>query len=105
MIFIFLLSEKIFKISAEKLSEEIGKLYITAQSEAKEIVEKSVENKAIIDNELQTNVKTIEEIHSSLEDVKKDVFASVTNFSNELDRLFNAFNEAKARLTESGEED
>lgn len=89
----------------EKLSEEIGELYLKAQLEAKEIVEKSVENKAIIDEELESNVKTIEEVHSSLEDVKKDVFASVTNFSNELNRLFETFNVAKSKLTETDIED
>ena len=83
----------------EKLSEEIGKLYLTAQTDAKEIVEKSLENKEIIDQELEANVKTIEEMHSSLGAVKSDILSSVSTFSSELDRLFESFNDAKNKLT------
>ncbi|MBE6733150.1 MAG: hypothetical protein E7561_04045 [Ruminococcaceae bacterium] len=87
----------------EKLSEEIGKLYLTAQTNAKEIVEKSLEDKEIIDQELESNIKTIEEMHESLGTVKSEFLSSVNSFSSELDRLFETFNDAKTKLSASVE--
>ncbi len=83
----------------EKLSESIGKLYLAAQTDAKEILEKSTRDREIIDKEVENNISAIEEMHSSLDSVKNEVMSSVSNFTEELDRLFGAFEEAKTKLS------
>jgi len=83
----------------EKLSESIGRLYLSAQNDAKEILDKSIENRELINKEVEINLSAIEEMHNSLDNVKKDVLSSVNSFSDELDKLFTNFNEAKAKLT------
>ena len=84
----------------EKLSADIGKLYLTAQTDAKEVMEKSIEKREIVNKEVETNLTAIEEMHASLDNVKSDIISSVGNFSDELDRLFATFNEAKEKLAE-----
>lgn len=89
----------------EKLSEDIGKLYLTAQTNAKEIVEQSKKDRELIDREIETNLTAIEEMHASLDSVKNDVVSSVGEFSAELEKLFEKFNEAKLKLKENGAEE
>ena len=85
----------------EKMSEDIGKLYLTAQTNAKEIVEQSLKERELIDKEIEDNLTAIEEMHASLDSVKKDVVSSAGEFSLELEKLFQKFNEAKAKFKES----
>ena len=87
----------------EKLSESIGRLYLAAQTNAKEIMDKSIENRELINKEVESNISAIEEMHTSLDEVKKEVMSSVSSFSEELDKLFSAFEEAKAKLTVNNE--
>ena len=82
----------------ERLSEDIGKLYLTAQTNAKEVMEKSLEERELVSKEIETNLTTIEEMHASLGAVKNDILSSVGNFSDELDRLFEEFSKAKSKL-------
>ena len=89
----------------EKLSEDIGKLYLTAKTDAKEIVEQSLKERELIEREIETNLTAIEEMHTSLDSVKNDVVSSVGEFSNELEKLFDSFNEVKAKLKENGAEE
>jgi len=86
----------------EKLSEDIGKLYLTAKANAKEIVEQSLKEREMIDKEIETNLTAIEEMHASLDSVKNEVVSSVSEFSSELEKLFAKFEEAKAKLKENG---
>ena len=83
----------------EKLSESIGKLYLAAQTDAKEILEKSARERELINKEVENNISAIEEMHSSLDNVKNGVMSSVSNFTEELDRLFSAFEEVKTKLS------
>ena len=87
----------------EKLSESIGKLYLTAQTDAKEILEKSTRDRELIDKEVENNITAIEEMHASLDNVKNEVISSVSSFSEELERLFKAFEDAKAKLSGEAE--
>lgn len=84
----------------EKLSADIGKLYLTAQTDAKEVMEQSIKSRELVNKEVETNLTAIEEMHAELGNVKSDILSSVGNFSNELDRLFATFNEAKEKLAE-----
>lgn len=84
----------------EKLSADIGKLYLAAQTDAKEVMEKSIEKRELVNKEVETNLTAIEEMHASLDNVKSDILSSVGNFSDELDRLFETFNQAKEKLAE-----
>lgn len=89
----------------EKLSEDIGKLYLTAQTNAKEIMEQSARDREIVDKEIETNLAAIEEMHTSLYSVKNDVVSAVGSFSEELEKLFSAFNQMKARFSEGNSEE
>ena len=87
----------------EQLSEDIGKLYISAQSTAKEIVEQAIIDKETINQEIIENVADIEEMNTSFGNVKTDFDACMKLFSNTIERLNSTFLLAKSKL-ETGEE-
>ena len=82
----------------EQLSEDIGKLYISAQSTAKEIVEQARIDKQAINQEIIENVADIEEMNTSFGNLKTDFDACMKLFSNAIERLNSTFLLAKSKL-------
>ncbi len=87
----------------EKLSENIGKLYLVAQANAQAIMQSSEENLNISSSEVSKNLSTIDEAHDSLGEIRQSIIKTSEDFVNELDELINSLNTTKAKITANTE--
>ncbi len=92
-------SEKYEEI--ERLSENIGKLYLVAQANAQAIMENSENSLKLADAEIEKNLSTIEEAHTSLDELKQNILKTSSDFVNELDGLINSLVETKNNISEN----
>lgn len=104
------LKEKCEKISAElkeyndrydeieRLSQNIGKLYLVAESNANAIMKKSAENCQIANSEIERNINSIDNAHTSLCELKEKILATSNEFANEVDDLLKSLDTAKEQV-------
>ncbi len=85
----------------EKLSENIGKLYLVAQANAQAIMSSSQENFEMSKDEVSKNISTIDEAHDSLGEIRQSIIKTSEDFVNELDELINSLNVTKQKITEN----
>lgn len=89
----------------ERLSENIGKLYMVAQSNAKTIMDNAEENSRISNAEIEKNVYAIEQTQSALDELRLAINKTAENFTTELNGLMNSLTQAKAKITDSSVQD
>ncbi len=89
-------SEKYEEI--ERLSENIGKLYLVAQSNAQAIISNSEENARISSEEVNRNLYTINEAHRSLEELRQHITKTSEDFINEVDRMMSSLTETREQI-------
>ena len=85
----------------EKLSENIGKLYLVAQANAQAIMSSSEENLNMSNEEVSKNISTIDEAHDSLGEIRQNIIKTSEEFVSELDELINSLNVTKQKITEN----
>lgn len=85
----------------ERLSENIGKLYLVAQENSKAIMKNSEENANIINQEVSRNLYTIDEAHESLEMLRNSITETSRNFVSEVDGLMNSLVVTKEQISEN----
>lgn len=98
------LSEKLSEYNAKKsemdrLSENIGKLYMVSQANAKTIMANAEENSKIANMEIEKNVSAIEETHKALEGLKQSINETSQNFTKEVESLMRSLEEAKEKFS------
>lgn len=98
------LSEKLSEYNAKKsemdrLSENIGKLYMVSQANAKTIIANAEENSKIANMEIEKNVSAIEETHKALEGLKQSINETSQNFTKEVESLMRSLEEAKEKFS------
>lgn len=98
------LSEKLSEYNAKKsemdrLSENIGKLYMVSQANAKTIMANAEENSKIANMEIEKNVSAIEETHKALEGLKQSINETSQNFTKEVESLMHSLEEAKEKFS------
>ncbi len=71
----------------KKLSENIGKLYLVAQTNAKAIISAANTASESAQNEIQNNITIIEQTDASLLQLKNELLDMSNNFVNEVDKL------------------
>lgn len=71
----------------ERLSENIGKLYLVAQANAQAIIESSEKNAQLANKEVEKNLCTINEAHQSLDELRRSIAKTSDDFINEVDSL------------------
>lgn len=86
------------KVEMERLSEKIGKLYLVAQTNAKNIMSNAEQNSKITDEEIRRNISAIDETHMALENLKNSIRETSENFNNEVNALINSLKSAKAKI-------
>lgn len=84
----------------ERLSQNIGKLYLVAQSNAKAIVKNSVDSIGIASNEVNKNIDSIDLTHKALDELKEKILEMSTQFIKNTDELCESLNAAKEMLTD-----
>ena len=98
------LSEKLSEYNTKKsemdrLSENIGKLYMVSQANAKTIMANAEENSKIANMEIEKNVSAIEETHKALEGLKQSINETSQNFTKEVESLMRSLEEAKEKFS------
>ena len=88
----------------ERLSQNIGKLYLVAKSNSDAIIKDAQENADIMRREVQKNVSYIGDAHESLSGVKEDVLNSSARFAKELDDLMSSLDSAKDKIFKNDED-
>lgn len=80
----------------ERLSENIGKLYLVAQANAQAIMANSAKNAGLARDEVQKNLSALTEAHASLDGLKKNIKKTSDDFMAEVDRLISSLNETRS---------
>ena len=88
----------------EKLSENIGKLYLVAQANAQAIMSSSEENLNMSNEEVSKNISTIDEAHDSLGEIRQNIIKTSEKFVSELDELIQSLVETKAKISNNNNE-
>ena len=68
------------KEEIERLSQNIGKLYLVAQSNAQAIMKNSDESRSLAEEEIARNLSSINEAHESLDALKERVLQTSNDF-------------------------
>ncbi len=89
-------SEKYEEI--ERLSENIGKLYLVAQANAQAIMANSEKNANLANSEVEKNISAINDAHESLDSLRKSVIQTSNEFLGEIDGLISSLNETKETI-------
>lgn len=82
----------------ERLSENIGKLYLVAQTNAHTIMEHSKNSAEIVNEEVNKNIFTIEEAQTSLEDLRKNITKTSEEFVSEVEKLISSLADTKDQI-------
>lgn len=82
----------------ERLSENIGKLYLVAQANARAIMESSESNAEITREEVDRNLSTIDEAHVSLKELRADITKTSEDFVGEVDRLISSLTDTREKI-------
>ena len=90
-------SEKYEEI--ERLSENIGKLYLVAQANAQAIMANSEKNADLANKEVEKNLSAINDAHESLDSLKKSIMQTSNEFLSEIDGLISSLNETRETIS------
>lgn len=82
----------------ERLSENIGKLYLVAQANARAIMESSESNAEITREEVDKNLSTIDEAHTSLKELRESITKTSEDFVGEVDRLIGSLTDTREKI-------
>lgn len=83
----------------ERLSQNIGKLYLVAQSNAKSIMQNSTENKDIVNREVEKNLHSIDSAHEALASLKAEIMQTSDDFVSRVDALVNSLTAAREQIS------
>lgn len=87
----------------ERLSENIGKLYLVAQENAKAIIENSENTAKIIGEEVNRNLYTIDEAHESLSILRQNISKTSSDFVSEVENLMSSLTITKEQIAKKNE--
>ncbi len=84
----------------ERLSQNIGKLYLVAQANAKSIMQNSTENQDITNREVEKNLHSIDNAHEQLAALKAEIMQTSNDFINRVDTLVSSLATAREQVTQ-----
>ena len=90
-------SEKYEEI--ERLSENIGKLYLVAQANAQAIMANSEKNADLANKEVEKNLNSIDSTHESLGELKAEIMQTSADFVAKIDTLVSSLNTAREQIS------
>ena len=87
----------------ERLSENIGKLYLVAQTNAKTIMNNAQENSQMANIEIEKNICAIDETHTALDALRTHIAQTSENFNREVSALMESLSNAKEKIVSDNE--
>ncbi len=81
------------------LSENIGKLYLVAQTNAKAIITAAQQSKSVTDDEINSNIALIDKTNASLNSMKQYITQITDEFTKKVDELNVSLIETKAIIS------
>ncbi len=85
----------------DRLSENIGKLYLVAQANAKAIMENANESAELSRKSVDRNLSAVSQAHSSLDELKKILLATTQDFAGEIDSLIESLDETRVKIMQA----
>ena len=82
----------------ERLSQNIGKLYLVAQANSKSIMKNSADNKDMIEREVKKNISSINYAHNSLDELKANITRTSSEFVAKVDALTASLNSVREQI-------
>ena len=82
----------------ERLSENIGKLYLVAQTNAQAIISNSEENAQLSKEEVNRNLYTIDEDHSSLAELRQHIAKTSDDFIAEVENMMASLTKTREQI-------
>lgn len=87
----------------ERLSENIGKLYLVSQANARAVMENSENNAALAEQEVSKNLASIEEAHIALAELRDEINKTSADFIGEVENLMSSLDTTRKQITENAE--
>lgn len=84
----------------ERLSQNIGKLYLVAQANAKSIMQNSAENRDITNREVEKNLHSIDNAHEQLASLKAEIMQTSNDFVAKVDSLVTSLSTAREQVNQ-----
>lgn len=85
----------------ERLSQNIGKLYLVAEANAKSIMQNSSDNRDVVNREVEKNLNSIDNAHESLSALKSEIMQTSAEFAQKVDVLVSSLNAAREQISEN----
>lgn len=85
----------------ERLSQNIGKLYLVAQTNAKAIMQNSSDNRDLANREVEKNLHSIDNAHEQLEALKAEIMQTSNEFVNKVDTLVSSLSTAREQVSQN----
>ena len=92
------------KAEAERISQDIAKMYIVSKSNAENIKNASKESSDLAFYEIKQTIAAIEKMHNRLNELKVKVEETSKNYSADLDNLTASLNHAKSTIDSVADE-
>lgn len=83
----------------ERLSENIGKLYLVSQANAQAIMSSAQESSSLTNLEVEKNLSVIDEAHVSLNELRRNIQKTSDDFIKEVDVLLGSLNATREQIT------
>lgn len=88
----------------ERLSQNIGKLYLVAQANAKSVMQNSAENRDIANREVEKNLHSIDNAQESLAALKAEIMQTSADFVAKVDTLVSSLSSAREQISTNNTE-
>lgn len=88
------------KAELDRLSQDIGKMYLVAKSNADSINRSTKESSERTFYEINKSLNALENMHTKLTNIKESITSASTNYANELSSIFESFEDAKISIKE-----
>lgn len=88
----------------ERLSQNIGKLYLVAQANAKSVMQNAAENRDITNREVEKNLHSIDNAHEQLAALKAEIMQTSNDFVTKVDTLVSSLSTARTKITSNNDD-
>ena len=85
----------------ERLSENIGKLYLVSQSNAQAIISNAEESNALTMGEVEKNLSAIDDAHASLNALRANIVKTSDDFIKEVDNMLSSLDITRQQITQN----
>ena len=82
----------------ERLSQNIGKLYLVSQANARSVMQNSAENRDITNREVEKNLHSIDNAHEQLAALKAEIMQTSNDFVAKVDTLVSSLSTARSEI-------